>query len=205
MRHEIPYGEVLQILADHKVSIRQKGDWQLWWHRFVQLYFFIIGLFKPGLKKSFYEDYVTAIGRTIYLTDIKSYNDTPYSYQAVILHELDHIREYEARGVMFFIRYLLFPKWRAYFEYKAYCHQLIHFNNLYQHISTSVVTSITSHFKKGSIYMLDEPDGGFIVSRLAAFVEAGDIDGKTLTGFESKWKELMELINDDRGDFPRKS
>lgn len=204
MRTVIPYSEVQQYMADCGVSVQQKGNWVVGWHRVVQLFFFVVGIFNPKMKKSFYEDYVTTIGYVIYMPDLERYKEKPSDYQAVILHELDHAMEYKRRGLDFFLKYILSTRWRAYFEYKAYCHQFIHFYNQYGSVGTHVIDSIGRHFQKGSIYMLYEPNYEAYLLELARAVEAGEISGKTAKGFEKVWKGLCKKMNDNRGDFPNK-
>lgn len=201
MVNEITQDEVQQYLADCGASVQQKGNWIVWWHRVVQLFFFIVGIFNPKMKKSFYEDYVTTIGYVIYMPDLESYKDNPSNYQAVILHELDHAMEYKRRGLDFFLKYILSAKWRAYFEYKAYCHQFIHFYNQYNRVSPQIIANVARHFQKGSIYLLDEPGCVEILTSLARAVEDGRIYGKTAEGFEKVWVEVCEEMNDSRGGF----
>ena len=203
MSSEITYADVQQYLADCNATVRQKGDWQAWWHRAVQLFFFIVGIFNPKMKQSFYSDYITTIGRVIYMPDLVRYQDDPSDYQAIILHELDHVMEYKRRGLDFFVKYTLSSKWRAYFEYKAYCHQFIHLYNKYNRLSPQVVADVARHFQKGSIYMLDEPDAIKILTALARSVEAGKIYGKAADGFEDEWIIICDSVGDQRKKFPQ--
>ena len=124
IKHEIERHEGASskwsIMID-KIKIREKGDWAKWWHYIVPVFVWIVGIFNSNFKDQFYNQFLNAIGDTIYYP--KGFEYDHEKHFGVIRHEMRHIYDWSC---CFVIGYLLSKRRRLHWELRGYAQNLAH-------------------------------------------------------------------------------
>jgi hypothetical protein len=109
---------VLKLIEDYKIIIKEKGDWEKNWHLIVPFFFFMVGIFNKKKKEDFYGRYFTTLGRTIYVPNIEHFYLRVDSYEALIRHEHQHM--IDIKGWKERILYIVSKKHRLWYESRGY-------------------------------------------------------------------------------------
>jgi hypothetical protein len=183
--------EIHNILRYEGVKIAQKGNWQVWYHYLVGAFFWLVGLFNKPLKESFYRDYHTVVGRVIYLANLESYNDHPERYEPVLWHEYQHIFQYDREGFLYYLKYLFSAKFRAEYEYEAYSRTILAYIGMGdKYFYSTLLPRISKHFKKGSIYMMDESSPEKVLDSIYSTMVLFGTNQET---FNQDWPKIWKI------------
>jgi hypothetical protein len=190
--------EIHKILRYEGVRIAQKGEWQVWYHHFVGLFFWIVGLFNKPLKDNFYNNYHTVVGRVIYLADLQKYIDSPEKYEPTLWHEYQHILQFESEGIFYYLKYMLLPKKRAEYEYEAYSRTILSYMGYGKTFFYNVLLArISKHFKKGSIYMMNEVNPEKVLETIFSTMVLFNTNHET---FNQDWPKIWKISSVYRND-----
>jgi hypothetical protein len=99
------------------------------------IHYFLIAI-TFGKNKRFMTDYVTTIGRTIYVP--ASWDSASEDRKSIVLlHERVHIEQFEREGIWFALKYLFWPlptiraKARIKYECEAFAKEIVHEYKIY--------------------------------------------------------------------------
>lgn len=117
--------DILKLLEEENVEIVRKGDWQVWWHYIVPIFWFFAGIFYPNKKERFMTHAVVNLGRYIYFPDPEVVKTAPQLFEGTLRHELMHVYDNRRRPIWYKVSYVCSKKWRAYWEMRGYTQNMI--------------------------------------------------------------------------------
>lgn len=186
------YERVTLALERDGIVVAQKGDWQVWWHYFVPLFFLVAGVFSKKLRRS-YKTHHMALGRVIYLLDLRDYFLDPARYDGIILHERMHCLD---RSVFYYLSYAFSRRWRAYWEYRAYAWNVWARFQKDGIVSEEYLEGLAWQMSKGP-YMINDANAKAKFNVIYEFVRQGLlINPFNFKMNEDVWKDLWEVLDD---------
>lgn len=153
------------------IELRSKKDFR-YRHFYVPLFMWVVGLFKPELKKSFYEDFWTTIGNSAYYPVYIKNKSVALKHRTTILHERQHVFDCREHPILFRVSYVLSKRWRAYWERRGYTHNLLSEYNRRGSISEGTKKWLVDLFK-GPMYFYMDPDPEPKIKYMCDSIESG--------------------------------
>lgn len=175
---------LMEEYKQHEVQFVNKSKKWKGWHRLVPLFFYIVGMFKPELMRSFFNDYLNVLGKTVYLPHhlYMDYAVDPskffIEYEGVLRHELQHIKDWKKEGIKFPIGYIAKKELRAYYEYRANVQNMIVRYLNYGTLDESYVVRIENIFKSEMYFKMDL-DPKYKIKAIKDNIESGKLRFET--------------------------
>lgn len=179
-----------ELILETGLELRKKSDWK-WWHFPLPLFFWIVGIFKPDLKKSYYERYYTMFVDCLYHPDHLD-RDQVLQKMAVIFHEVQHFLDF---CLTFALGYIFTKKNRAKWEIRGY------FWNVYfqEEESRDVVVRALSGPMYGNMMSVEQAE--VVFEKLLAVVK-GMRSEQSWKEFCSSTKAWLTIVDKDVMDIP---
>ena len=173
--------QLMKDYASHGVTFANKSKPWRGWHKCVPFFFHILGRFKPLVTRGFFSDYLSVLGKTVYLPH-HLYMDYVVDaqrfftrYEGVLRHELQHIKDYKVQPLRFSLSYVMRKKWRAYWEYRANCQNMLQRYYTFGNLSEPYLKSIESRFT-GDIYFKMDPDPKYKIKAIRDNIISGRLN-----------------------------
>lgn len=162
-----------ELVLETGMELRKKSDWK-WWHFPLPLFFWLVGIFKPRMKKDYYERYFTMFVNCLYYPDHLT-RDQVLDKTAIIFHEIQHFLDF---CLSFALGYIFVKDRRAKWEIRGY------FWNVFWH--ENAAREVVVRALSGPMYgnMMSEEEAEAVFEGLLYVVQ----------GIKSKqaWKEFCD-------------
>ncbi len=111
--------DILELYRQENITLRDdKSDWKKpfkkiplkdWWHLFLPLWFWFLGLFVKGYGYWLNHGYTT-VGGVVYCPNLAGVLSNPERYEAILRHERVHILDRRKAAIKYIVTYLLCAK-----------------------------------------------------------------------------------------------